>query len=221
MIPAGLRRIGWLAILALCAACYVFVHLRANALHAQVVRAERQIVQLEEENLLLETEFLTRSNHLQLAKLNRIYFGYRAPEAAQFLHGERQLARFSLPRSPDAPAPIRLARLGSGEDLPRFPQLDPQRDPQSDPQRDPQSDPGQRQPGQPRADARPAASGMAASGMAASGPRAPALAALAAVGPPQRPAAAPSQGALARVALPGIGRPLALTMASFARDGAP
>ena len=42
-------------------------------------------MQLEGANLLLETEYLTRSNQLQLAAWNRVDFGYTAPNAAQFL----------------------------------------------------------------------------------------------------------------------------------------
>jgi hypothetical protein len=122
-MPAPIRRIGRIAALSICIVLYTLLHLKVNAVHAEVVRAERQIVQLEEQNLLLETEFLTRSNHVQLAKLNRINFGFRAPEAAQFLQGKRELAQFSSPRSVDAPAPIRLAGIGAEDDLPPFPEL--------------------------------------------------------------------------------------------------
>ena len=92
---ARLRRIGWFVVLALCAALYVALHLKVQSVHSDVVRAERQIVQLEEANLLLETEYMTRSNQLQLARWNRVEFGYSAPEAGQFIHNERQLAAFS------------------------------------------------------------------------------------------------------------------------------
>ena len=120
---ARIRRIGWLAALGVCFALYVLLHVKVNAVHAEVVRAERQIVQLENRNLLLETEFLTRANQVQLAAWNRVDFGYRSPDADQFIASPRQLAMFGLPRSPDAPTPIRLAGMRSGEDVPEFPQL--------------------------------------------------------------------------------------------------
>lgn len=118
-----LRRIGWFAVLGTCLALYALLHVKVNAVRADVVQAERQIVHLEEENLLLETEFLTRTNQVQLAAWNRVDFGFSSPEADQFIENERQLASFGMPRDANAPAPIRLAGLRSGEDVPEFPQL--------------------------------------------------------------------------------------------------
>lgn len=118
-----IRRIGWLAALGLCFVLYIMLHLRVTAVHADVVQAEREIVRLEEQKLLLETEFLTRSNQVQLAAWNRVDFGFQAPDADQFIDNSRQLASLGVPRSPDAPVPIRLAGLRSGEDVPAFPQL--------------------------------------------------------------------------------------------------
>src|SRR5690606_19869782 len=54
---SSLRRIGWLAALAACTALYLTLHLKVHAVRSEVVRAERQIVALEQEKLLLETEF--------------------------------------------------------------------------------------------------------------------------------------------------------------------
>jgi hypothetical protein len=88
---------------------------------SDVVRAERQIVVLEQQKLLLETEFQTRSNQLQLEEWNRVDFGYTAPSAEQFLGSERQLAGFGSPRAAGAPAPIRVASA-SGE-VPEYPKL--------------------------------------------------------------------------------------------------
>lgn len=117
------RRIGWFAALALCTALYLLLHLKVHSVMSEVVRAERQIVQLESTNMLLETEFLTRSNHVQLAAWNRVEFGYSAPKAAQFVENERQLAQFGRPRSTTAPEPIRLARFDAGKAPPPFRQL--------------------------------------------------------------------------------------------------
>jgi hypothetical protein len=116
-----IRRIGWFAALALCAMLYVSLHLKVHAVRSDVIRAERQIVALEQQKLLLETEFQTRSNQLQLEEWNRVDFGYTAPTAAQFLDNERQLASFGSPRAPGAPEPIRVA--GTSGDTPEYPRL--------------------------------------------------------------------------------------------------
>jgi len=117
-----LRRIGWLAALAVCTALYLMLHLKVHSIRSDVVRAERQIVALENQKLLLETEFETRSNQLQLAAWNRVDFGYTAPSAAQFLENERQLASFGGPAPQGAPSPIRVAG-GAGSEAPAYPRL--------------------------------------------------------------------------------------------------
>jgi len=121
---ARARRLGWAAALALCTALYLMLHLKVHAVKSEVIRAERQIVRLEQERQLLETEFETRSNLLQLSAWNRVDFGYTAPSAAQFLDSERRLASFGSPRAPGAPEPIRVAHAGgSGGETPDFPKL--------------------------------------------------------------------------------------------------
>jgi hypothetical protein len=116
-----IRRMGWFAALAICAMLYLSLHLKVHAVRSDVIRAERQIVALEQQKLLLETEFQTRSNQLQLEEWNRVDFGYSAPTAAQFLDNERQLASFGSPRAPGAPEPIRVA--GAGGETPDYPRL--------------------------------------------------------------------------------------------------
>ena len=117
-----LRRIGWMAALATCTALYLMLHLKVHSVRSDVIRAERQIVALEQQKLLLETKFETRSNQLQLAAWNRVDFGYVAPSAEQFLENERQLASFGGPRAAGAPEPIRVAG-GAGSEAPSFPKL--------------------------------------------------------------------------------------------------
>ena len=73
-----IRRIGWFAALAICTALYLMLHLRVHAVTSEVVRAERQIVALEQQKLLLETEFETRSNQLQLAAWDLVAVGRAA-----------------------------------------------------------------------------------------------------------------------------------------------
>ena len=103
------RSIGWAVLLTVCFALFMALTFRVNAVKSQVRLAERQIVALKQDKLLLETEFETRSNQQQLRNLNAVEFGYQAPTAGQYLEGERQLAAFSKPRAADAPAPIRVA----------------------------------------------------------------------------------------------------------------
>jgi hypothetical protein len=118
-----LRRMGWIAVLALCTACYLALHLKVHAVQSEVVRSERQIVALQSEKNLLETEFETRASQEQLASWNRVEFGYTAPTAGQFVDNARQLARFGTPRAAGAPEPIRVASLATGEDAPAFPRF--------------------------------------------------------------------------------------------------
>ncbi|BBC74126.1 conserved hypothetical protein [Altererythrobacter sp. B11] len=118
-----IRRMGWIAVLAICTVLYVLLVLKVNAVHSDVVRAERQIVSLEQQKMMLETEFETRSNQLQLAAWNRVDFGYTAPRADQFVENERQLAALGGPRAKGAPSPIRVAGAATGDGTPDFPQF--------------------------------------------------------------------------------------------------
>lgn len=108
---AQIRRMGWIVLLVLLTGLYAVLHLKVQAVHSDVVRAERRIVSLEQEKLLLTTEFETRANQLQLAAWNQVDFGYSAPTAGQFLKGQRQLASLgasALP-APSSSAEIQLA----------------------------------------------------------------------------------------------------------------
>ena len=115
-----LRRMGWLAVLSLCTVLYLGLHLKVHAVQSEVVRSERQIIALQGEKSLLETEFETRASQENLASWNRIDFGYAAPAAAQFVESDRQLAKFGSPRAPGAPAPILVAGIADGEKAPPF-----------------------------------------------------------------------------------------------------
>jgi hypothetical protein len=107
--------IGWAAVLLICFTLTVILTFKVNAVKSQVRLAERQILTLKEDKLLLETEFETRANQQQLRTLNAVEFGYQAPAAGQYLEGERQLAALGKARGPDAPSPIRVANA----DVPR------------------------------------------------------------------------------------------------------
>ena len=110
MLPsARMRSIGWAMMLAMCVTVFVGLTFQVNSVKSQVRLAERRLVSLEREKLMLETEFETRASQQQLANWNAVEFGYRAPRAEQFLENERQLADLGTPRAVGAPAPIRVA----------------------------------------------------------------------------------------------------------------
>lgn len=106
-----LRSVGWLVLLGLCVAMVLVLAFRVNALRSQIHHAEARIVALKQDKMYLETEFETRANQQQLKTWNDVEFGYAAPLAGQYLEGERQLAAFSVPTVPNAPAPIRVASV--------------------------------------------------------------------------------------------------------------
>ena len=120
---ARFRRIGWFALLGLCTLVYSVLHFQVWSVSSEVRKAERQIVALEETNMLLETEFLTRSSQVKLAAWNRVDLGYSAPLAEQFINNERQLSQFAASRAGDAPEPLRLAGFSEDEEVAPFPQL--------------------------------------------------------------------------------------------------
>jgi hypothetical protein len=119
MTSTQARSLGWAAILAICLAAVVVLSFKVHAVRSEVLLAERQLIALERETLLLETEFETRASQRQLAEWNAVEFGYGAPRAGQFLDGERQLASLGEVRGPDAPAPIRLASADAAPDAAR------------------------------------------------------------------------------------------------------
>ena len=105
----SLRRIGWVALLAVCCALLFALSLKVNALKSDVRRTENRIVALRTETMYLETEYETRSNQQQLSAWNAVDFGYVAPNAGQYLENVRQLAALGKPAGPNAPSPIRVA----------------------------------------------------------------------------------------------------------------
>lgn len=111
-----LRQIGWAMALAGCFAIFLALTFKVNAVKSDVALAERQIVNLEREKLILETEFQARASQQQLADWNRIEYGYAAPTAGQYLENERQLAEFGMARADGSPDPIRVAQAPSEKD---------------------------------------------------------------------------------------------------------
>jgi hypothetical protein len=118
-----LHSIGLAGVFLIALALFLVLTFRVNAVKSQVRLAERQIVHLKQQKLLLETEFETRANQQQLRSLNDLEFGYAAPTATQFVESERQLAKFGTPRAAGAPEPIRVATIADGQDAPPFPKF--------------------------------------------------------------------------------------------------
>ena len=119
MIARGsrIRQIGWVAVLAACMALFALLSFQVLTVKSAVQLAEREIITLERQTLMLETEFQSRASQRQLAEWNAVELGYKAPRADQFIDNERQLASLGLPAGPDAPSPIRVARADlSGPD---------------------------------------------------------------------------------------------------------
>jgi hypothetical protein len=104
-----LRSMGWIATLVVCAALVMVLAFRVNALRSQVHQSDLRIIALKQDTMYLETEFETRASQQQLKAWNDVEFGYVAPAATAYLDNERQLASYSKPVEPDAPAPIRVA----------------------------------------------------------------------------------------------------------------
>lgn len=119
-----MRQIGWIASLGLCLGIFMVLSFNVHAVKSEVLLAERKIVSLERETLLLETEFQTRASQRQLASWNAVEFGYEAPRADQYVDGQRQLASLGQPQAPGAPAPIRVARADTGGDSAPMPAND-------------------------------------------------------------------------------------------------
>jgi len=115
------RSIGWAFVLTVCFALTMALTFRVNAVKSEVRLAERQIIALQREKLLLETEFQARSNQQALKQINDIEFGFEAPRAEQYIEGERQLANLGKPRAPGAPEPIRVASAADGDRTAPFP----------------------------------------------------------------------------------------------------
>lgn len=105
-----LRQAGWAASLSVALSLFLALTFHVNAIKSEVRLAERKIIRLEREKLLLETEFESRASQRQLAEWNAVEFGYVAPRAGQYLENTTQLAMLAAPLRADAPTPIRVAR---------------------------------------------------------------------------------------------------------------
>lgn len=99
----------WALAIAIGLAVLLALTFRVNALKSEVKLTERRIMAVRADTLALETEFQTRANQQQLAAVNDLEFGFKAPTASQYLSGERRLATLGKPAGPNAPRPILMA----------------------------------------------------------------------------------------------------------------
>lgn len=109
VVGSRIRRIGWAVVLSCCFALLLALTFQVNKVKSDVRLAERKIIAAQQDKLMLETEFQTRSSQQQLSDWNAVEFGYGAPRADQYLESERQLAVLGTPRGLDAPEPVRVA----------------------------------------------------------------------------------------------------------------
>jgi hypothetical protein len=87
-----LKNFGWLALLSTIAVLLYPLSLNVGALHSELVRTDRKIMETKREINFLQAELRTRANMQQLAEWNDLLYGYAPPTAEQFLDGERALA---------------------------------------------------------------------------------------------------------------------------------
>jgi hypothetical protein len=93
---------------------------RVNAVKSEVRLADRQIAQLRQEKMLLDTEFQTRASQQQLTAFNDVDFGYQAPKPGNIWKTSASWPRWASrvrPMRPNRSAwhrPPARARAGCG-----------------------------------------------------------------------------------------------------------
>jgi hypothetical protein len=90
-----LKNFGWLALLSTIAVLLYPLSLNVGALHSELVRTDRKIMETKREISFLQAELRTRANMQQLAEWNDLLYGYEPPTAEQFIDGERALANLN------------------------------------------------------------------------------------------------------------------------------
>lgn len=107
-----LKNLGWLALVFLVAILLYPLSLNVAALHSDLVRVDRNILQTKREISFLQAELRTRANMQQLSEWNDVLYGYQSPTAEQFADGEAALAGFGG----DAPSikPVMVAVSSDG-----------------------------------------------------------------------------------------------------------
>lgn len=89
-----LQNLGWLALVFLVAILLYPLSLNVAALHSDLVRVDRNILETKREISFLQAELRTRASLQQLEEWNELLYGYSPPTAQQFANGEAALAGF-------------------------------------------------------------------------------------------------------------------------------
>jgi len=105
-----LEGIGWLALVFLVAIMLYPLSLSVATLRSDLARTDHKIIETKKEIRYLETEFSARANLRQLEEWNKLEFGYAAPQASQYLDGERALANLG---GKDLRKPVQVAVISS------------------------------------------------------------------------------------------------------------
>lgn len=88
------------------------INVSVSATRTELQQVERQIVEAQQRNRMLEGDIAVLANAHQLDRWNRDYFGLVAPGAGQYLSGERALAsldRLRPARNASIDAPVLVA----------------------------------------------------------------------------------------------------------------
>ena len=114
MAARKLQGIGLVLLVLIFAMMLYPVSLKVAATRSELTRIERQIDRSRDNIRYLESELAVRASMRQLEQWNADTFGYSAPDAAQYLESERQLASLDrLPRARGANevAPVLMAMV--------------------------------------------------------------------------------------------------------------
>ncbi len=87
-----LKNLGWLALVFMVAVLLYPLSLNVAALHSDLTRIDREILETRQEINFLQAEIRTRASVAQLEEWNELLYGYEPPRADQFIDGERGLA---------------------------------------------------------------------------------------------------------------------------------
>lgn len=112
MIAQRFQALGWVAGIASAACGLYLISLQVAAERAKLEEVDRRIASARRDMRALQTELGTRANMRQLQKWNDEVLSLAAPEAAQYLTSEAQLATLApgkaMPNAPDTGARVEL-----------------------------------------------------------------------------------------------------------------
>lgn len=114
MAARKLQGIGLVLLVLMFAMILYLLSVNVAATRSELGRINRDIAKTHEAIRYLESEYAVRASMRQLERWNADNFGYAAPVAGQYLHGERELASLDrLPRAKGANdvAPVLMAMV--------------------------------------------------------------------------------------------------------------